>query len=178
MVGPYYPLAFLDADRNDLSRWEGLSVTPDGDIIVLTGTIRDVAGQPVGPVLVEFWQAGPTGRYDYEQPSLPWFEGLGRQYCDDGVYRLTTVRPGNVGERASHITITIFCDGLSRLVTQIFLGDDPRLPDDPLLLSVPAELRERLVATCEDAGDRSIYRRDIVLSGDGETPFFDDLGDS
>jgi protocatechuate 3,4-dioxygenase alpha subunit len=177
MVGPYYPPTFLDADRNDLSKWAGLSVVPDGDVIELTGTIRDNTGQPVAPVLVEFWVANPAGHYERGGSTSPWFEGLGRHYCEDGVYRLTTVRPGSVEGRAVNVTVTIFCDGLSRLVTQIFFDDDPALGDDALLASVPSELRDRLVAAQEGTSERPLYRRDIILSGDGETPFFDDRDD-
>ena len=175
MVGPYYPPAFLDADRHDLSRWEGLSVVPEGQVVVLTGTIRDVAGRPVAPILVEYWQADANGRYHPRETTAPWFDGLGRQYCDDGVYRLTTVRPGRVAGRAAHVTITLFCDGLSRLVTQIFFDGDDGLASDPLLLSMPPELRDRLIAARHDGGDHPVFHRDIILSGADETPFFDDL---
>ena len=41
---------------------------------------------------------------------------------------------------------------------------------DPVLDAVPAPLRERLVAKREG----TVYRFDIRLKGDGETPFFDD----
>jgi protocatechuate 3,4-dioxygenase beta subunit len=177
MVGPYYPPAFLDADRHDLSRWDGLSVVPDGEVIVLTGTIRDIAGRPVAPILVEYWQADAEGRYAPDAAVSPWFDGLGRQYSDDGVYRLTTVRPGRAGGRASHVTVTLFCDGLSRLVTQIFFDDDPALAGDPLLRSMPAELGARLIATRQAGGDRPVYRRDIILNGADETPFFDTIGE-
>ena len=176
-TGPYYPIAFLNADRHDLSRWDGLSVGPEGDVITLTGTVRDMDGRPVAPVLVEYWQADPAGRYPDGRHAPPaWFEGAGRQYCTDGVYRLTTVRPGG-GGRAAHVTLTIFCDGISRVVTQVFLPDDPALDHDPLLASVPAELRDRLVAVRDAEAEGAVYRRDIVLRGDSETPFFDDMAD-
>ena len=41
---------------------------------------------------------------------------------------------------------------------------------DPVLNAVPADRRKRLVAQREG----TVYRFDIRLRGDGETPFFDD----
>jgi protocatechuate 3,4-dioxygenase alpha subunit len=183
-VGPYFPPSFVDGFRHDLSRHPGMVVRPAGEVVRLTGTIRDVAGVPVAPVLVEYWQADAAGRYrtpiDAGDPALdPWFDGYGRQYCEDGRYSLTTVRPGAAagdGGRAPHVTLTIFCDGLAKLVTQIFFADEPGNGDDPLLASLPPELATRLIATREGEEDGiAVYRRDIVLRGAGETPFFDDI---
>jgi protocatechuate 3,4-dioxygenase alpha subunit len=41
---------------------------------------------------------------------------------------------------------------------------------DPVLDAVPSHLRGRLIAKRQG----SVYRFDIRLRGDGETPFFDD----
>ena len=41
---------------------------------------------------------------------------------------------------------------------------------DPVLDAVPASIRPRLIAKREG----TVYRFDIRLRGDGETPFFDD----
>ena len=80
--------------------------------------------------------------------------------------------------RAPHITVTMFSDGITRLVTQIFFDDEPEAnAQDPLLTSLPDELRERLIARRVEAPAEgpTVYEIAIVMRGPGETPFFDDL---
>lgn len=184
-IGPYYPPSFLDGDRSDLSYIPGTVLRPEGDPVTLTGRVLDSNRAPVAPVLLEFWQADRFGRYRVpggEAPD-PWFEGVGRQYSVDGSYCLHTIRPGPIPatagvKRAPHVTLTIFCDGISRVVTQIFFADEPDNEADPLLASLPAELRPRLIAAPTGSDTAApIYALDIVMRGEGETPFFDDLED-
>ena len=84
--------------------------------------------------------------------------------------------------RAPNITLTLFSDGISRIVTQIFFAGEAGNDEDPLLLSLPEPQRARLIARHD--GRRSdgseVYAIDIVMAGEDETPFFDDLssGDS
>lgn len=187
-VGPYYPVAFMDDDRTDLTRFDGLSVTARGDAVTLEGTVFDCEHRPVAPILLEFWQADAAGRFrtarNRDDPTLdPLFDGVSRQYCTAGSFRLRTVKPGPVyppeaggAPRAPHVTLSIFCDGISRVATQIFFEGEPLNETDPLLISLPEALRARLVARrvgFEDAVPR--YAIDIVLRGEDETPFFDDL---
>ena len=188
-IGPYYPLAFLDGEPKDLSKpQDGMVVAPIGLPIVLSGRVLDVSGEPVDLALLEFWQADSNGELRLPANSRssavdPWFVGLARQYCRSGTFELKTIMPGRAlwGEgsqqrRAPHITVTLFCDGINRLVTQVFFEGEPGNNHDPLLESVPPHLRSRLVASRH--GEDGLVRRyqwDIVLRGDAETPFFDDL---
>ena len=73
--------------------------------------------------------------------------------------------------------LTIFSDGIMRVVTQIFFEDETANKDDPLLQSLPKELRSRLIAKHDDetVDGNKIYKIDIIMSGENETPFFDDL---
>src|SRR5262245_14427412 len=91
----------------------------------------------------------------------------------------------SVPMRAPHLRLTIFASGIDRLVTQVFFDDEPLNATDPVLVSIPdPEVRSRLIAARRDlgaearveAGERTRleYAIDIVLRGDGETPFFDD----
>ena len=186
-IGPYYPAGFVE-ESNDISRTPGLQVYPRGRPIVLEGDIRDVDGQLVVPCLVEFWQANADGRFrepgTLDDPDLdPWFSGHARQYCHDGRFRLRTIKPGAVAPehaeatgRAPHITLTLFCDGISKVTTQIFFEDEAANADDPLLLAVPAVHRPRLIARRAGVDDGAdVYRLDIIMRGEGETPFFDDV---
>lgn len=187
-LGPYYPRTFVDQGGDLLAPMQGTVFQVHGHPIVLTGRVLDANGDLVKPLLVEFWQPDAQGRYrtarNWSDPRLdPWFEGFGRQYSDDGTYLIRTVKPGNVlperpseGVRAPHVTLTFFCDGISRLTTQVLFEDEPLTSADPLLVSLPVDVQSRLVARREGLHGGCVwYRRDIVFRGADETPFFDDL---
>jgi protocatechuate 3,4-dioxygenase beta subunit len=74
--------------------------------------------------------------------------------------------------------MTIFCDGISRVTTQIFFEDEAKAnAHDPLLQSLPEGDRGLLIARrVQDVDGVIHYEIDIKMKGDGETPFFDDLG--
>lgn len=178
-VGPYYPLPFLDQDRMDLTEVHpGLGVRPEGEALVLEGRVLDRHGRLAHGVLLEFLQADPSGvlRGPDGQGGDPLFEGAAR--CrTDGTFRLRTLRPGPIApDRAPHVALTIFSDGFSRLVTQLFFEGDPRNAADAVLASLPEPDRARLIARRRDPAEDDLprYVLDIILSGDGETPFFDD----
>jgi protocatechuate 3,4-dioxygenase, alpha subunit len=187
-LGPYYPLQFLDGERMDLTcMHEGLVLRAGGTPILLRGHVFDIHGKLATGVLLEFWQADAAGRmrgpHNLGASGLdPSFEGFARCRVD-GKFELKTVMPGRLvaevaGEtgRAPFITLTIFSDGISRLVTQIFFEGCEANAGDPVFASVPENLRERLLARRvhpDDAGI-AVYEIDIRLAGDRETPFFDD----
>jgi protocatechuate 3,4-dioxygenase, alpha subunit len=174
-VGPYYPLAFCNDDRADmLEPQPGEVFRASGTPIVLTGRILDADGAAVHPALVEYWHADAQG---FRPSRDPHFAGAAREYLHGPHYRLTTIKPGAEPGRAPQVTLTIFCDGIARVVTQIFFDDAPGNADDPLLAALPADRADRLIARHSGvARGAVIYERDIVLRGAGETPFFDDLG--
>jgi protocatechuate 3,4-dioxygenase alpha subunit len=72
--------------------------------------------------------------------------------------------------QAPHVDVSVFARGLlHRLVTRIYFPDEPEAnAADPVLQSVPEELRPTLVAAERDG----ILRFDIRLQGEGETCFF------
>jgi protocatechuate 3,4-dioxygenase alpha subunit len=75
---------------------------------------------------------------------------------DDGRYEVKT-------RKAPHINVSVFARGLlNRVVTRIYFDADA-VPD-----AVPEDRRDTLLAKPEGGG----YRFDIVLQGEGETPFF------
>lgn len=189
-VGPYYPYSFLDGDRSDLTRLHyGLSVGPKGSRIILRGRLLDSDGAPVDDALLEFWQANAAGilrtpASDGHPELDPFFDGFGRLITTTAPFDFRTVKPGAIptgdgmAARAPHITLTIFSDGITRLVTQVFFDDEAQAnANDPLLASLPPELRRRLIAKrIGPSGDGfTLYEIAIVMRGPGETPFFDDL---
>jgi protocatechuate 3,4-dioxygenase beta subunit len=185
--GPYFPIPFCDEDRTNLVvPHPALVNRAAGRPIVLRGRFLDLYGDLATGVLVEFWQANAAGLHRTPMtaghPGIdPWFDGYGRCRANDGTFELRTIMPGasrSEGvERAPHVTLTLFSDGIARIVTQVFFTGEPGNATDPLLLSLPDALRPRLIARHD--GRRSdgaeVYAIDIVMAGDCETPFFDDL---
>ena len=97
----------------------------------------------------------------------------------DGVFRLTTIRPGPVPGRgnnlqAPHLAVAIFARGLlKQLFTRIYFADEALNGSDPVLSSIDDPARRRtLIAVRDDAGGTPAYRFDIVLQGNDETVFF------
>ena len=155
-LGPFFPREFAEG-ANDLS------IGAKGEVIEITGRITQADGKALGNLVVEIWQADSEGRFDN-----PAFFGWARAATDaNGVYRFRTIKPGAVDGRAPHINFLLLYSGLMRqLQTTMFFS----AAADPVLDAVPADRRLRLVAQREG----TVYRFDIRLRGDGETPFFDD----
>jgi protocatechuate 3,4-dioxygenase, beta subunit len=180
----YLPLGETD---NDLTRQH--AGEPVGERIVVSGRVMDEDGKPVPRSLVEIWQCNAAGRYihvadDHAAPLDPNFTGAGRTLTDDeGRYSFTTIKPGAYpwrnhpnAWRPAHIHFSLFGSNfLARLVTQMYFPNDPLLPLDPILQSIPdAGARERLVSTFDldlTQPEWALgYRFDIVLRGREGTP--------
>jgi protocatechuate 3,4-dioxygenase alpha subunit len=156
-LGPFFPREFAQAAHDLASGVEG------GEIIEITGRVTQLDGRALDNVVLELWQADSRGRFDN-----PDFFGWGRAATDaHGVYRFRTIKPGGYEGRAAHVNLLLLYSGLMRqLQTTMFF----ELAKDPVLDAVPANRRALLVARREG----TVYRFDIRLKGDGETPFFDD----
>lgn len=182
-VGPYFPIFFRDESLEDLSRvHEGLVVKPKGTPIILRGRVFDRHGDLANGVVLEFWQANAMGIYATPatdgHPDLdPWFQGYGRLRSKTGAFEFKSIRPGAAEGRAPCITLTIFSDGISRIITQLFFEGDEANSADPLLAMLDAEDQSRLTMR-HDGRTRDgyeVYEIDIHMAGPLETPFFDDL---
>ncbi|MCW2718369.1 protocatechuate 3,4-dioxygenase subunit alpha [Pseudonocardia sp.] len=144
--------------------------------VLITGIVRDGAGNPVPDGLVETWQADPDGRFDHpDDPrgaSGSGFSGFGRSATDaEGRFRILTVEPGALGDgQAPHIDVSVFARGLlDRVVTRIYFPAEAEAnAADPLLSSLPAERAATLIAVPDGEGR---LRFDIRLRGEGETVF-------
>ncbi len=163
-----------------------------GQLIHVSGRVRDEDGRPVRGAVVELWQANAAGRYfnpldTRDAPLDPNFVGNGRtRTADDGTYAFFTIKPGaypvpNSGRwwRPPHVHFSILGpSSLSRLVTQMYFPGEPLNPLDRLILSIPDEAaRDRLIArdvpTTEVEGDWLAFRHDLVLRGRHATPILD-----
>ena len=155
-LGPFFPREFAQG-ANDLG------ANAKGEVIEVTGRITQLDGKPLDNLVVEIWQADSKGSLDSAD-----FFGWGRAATDaNGVYRFRTIKPGAIEGRAPHINFLLLYSGLMRqLQTVMFFST----ATDPVLDAVPVNVRNRLVAKREG----TVYRFDIRLRGEGETPFFDD----
>jgi len=185
-IGPFYPGVFVADMRQDL--WDVSPLVahhPQGRPITLVARFVDSRQRPVPSLVVELWQANAHGRYRHPldasaAPLDPQFDGFARlRTGDDGVLRCRTIMPGSHPVpnqhlvRAPHLRLTIFASGIDRLVTQVFFDGEPLNTSDPVLQSLEASLRDRLIAR-RAPHDADEYQLTIVMRGDGETPFFDD----
>lgn len=170
-VGPFLSIGLI--------RDDGPEVVPQGTPgrVTIGGTVYDGAGEPVTDALVETWQADPDGRFDHPDdprgartPSVPGFRGFGRSATDaTGRWEVHTLAPGALPGQAPHLDVSVFARGLlDRVVTRIYLPDEPANATDPVLTAVAADRRSTLVAV-RDGPDR--LRFDIRLQGHGETVF-------
>lgn len=156
-LGPFFPREFAQG-ANDLAAGAG-----GGEVIEIAGRVTQMDGKPLDNLVLEIWQADSRGRYDN-----PAFQGWGRAATDaQGVYRFRTLKPGAPQGRLAHVNFLLLYSGLMRQLQTVMFFE---LGNDPVLEAVPAALRERLVAQREG----TVYRFDIRLRGEGETPFFDD----
>jgi protocatechuate 3,4-dioxygenase beta subunit len=181
--GPYFPIYFRDESLEDLTRIDpGVLAGASGQHIILRGRVLDRHGDLANGVVMEFWQANAKGVYrnpsSAGHPDIdPWFDGYGRLRSDTGAYKFRTIMPGASADRAPNITVTIFSDGINRIVTQIFFADQPGNDTDPLLCALDEADRPKLIARHDGrtVDGAEVYLLDIIMAGDGETPFFDDF---
>jgi protocatechuate 3,4-dioxygenase alpha subunit len=180
-VGPFFGPAML---REGMLRQRLDAPGTSGRPIRIEGRVLDGDGAVVPDALIEIWQANAHGRYDHpaDDRDLPLersFSGFGRAATDDeGRFWFETIKPGPVpgpggAPQAPHLVVTIFARGLlNHVVTRFYFEDEPANGQDPILALVPAARRGTLLARLAKEDQRALYRRDIVLQGEGETAFF------
>ena len=155
-LGPFFPREFALGVAD-------LAQGAEGEVIEIAGRVTQADGKPLDNLVIEIRHADSEGRFDNAA-----FAGWGRAATDaQGVYRFRTIMPGAPQGRLAHVNFLLLYSGLMRqLQTVMFFA----LGKDPVLDAVPASMRGRLVAKREG----TVYRFDLQLRGEGETPFFDD----
>ncbi len=189
ITGPIFGAAHAALGDHDLTRQS--SGEPQGQRIIVAGRVFDSEGTPLPQTLVEIWQANAAGRYahaedQHDAPLDPHFTGGGRCLTDaQGGYRFVTIHPGAYpwlnapnAWRPAHIHFSLWGPSFAtRLITQMYFPGDPLIPLDPILASVPAHARERLISAFDldltEEGRALGYRWDIVLHGSMATPMVD-----
>ena len=164
-VGPYFRIGLQYLiDR--------ASEVPQANGIFLQGRVLDRDGAPVPDAMLEFWSA----TVDRTSPADALPHGFRRVGTDlDGAFSVAIPKPGAAAiddelRQAPHWLVLVFARGLLRhLITRVYFDDEPANASDPVLLSVPAERRNTLIAR-RDRNDS--YRWDVILQGSNETVFF------
>ena len=191
-VGPFFPAAFTGDGVHDLTFVDDPAQRAQGQRIYIGGNIYEAGRVPRWNCLVEIWQPDANGCFAHPNDPRharadPNFAGWGRRSTDEsGWYDFISVKPGGYADpltgmtRAPHIDIAIMSSGLMRrLVTTMFFPGEAANAGDPVFNAIAdAAIRERLLLKPDRferaPNDALAYRLDIVLQGDGETPFFVD----
>ncbi|WP_194762668.1 protocatechuate 3,4-dioxygenase subunit alpha [Microbacterium sp. UFMG61] len=143
--------------------------------ILLAGTVRDGAGDPIPDAFIEIFGADADGSVPRDRGAFRrddhTFTGFGRAFTnDEGRYEFWTRNPGTSGTRAPFFAAIVYARGLpDKLHTRIYLPENTaELDADPLLASLSSEERATLVATRTADG---WLQHDIRLQGERETVF-------
>ena len=130
--GPYYPepsMRRADID-NDLVRVAGAVRRAGGEIVRLTGHVRDADGTPVEGARVEIWQCDAQGNYMHPRDRRSAnhdadFQGFGHDITGpDGRYAFRTIKPVPYPGRTPHIHVKVFTAG-RQLTTQFYIAGEP-----------------------------------------------------
>lgn len=149
-----------------------------GEVITITGAVRDGTGWPLRDAMLESWQADAAGRYPGTEGADPHVTGFCRFAADrdTGEFTLRTIRPGAVAghdgrKMAPHISLWIVARGINiGLHTRLYFEDADNSAD-PLLARI--EQRQRVETLIARRTAPGAYRFDIRLQGAGETVFLD-----
>ncbi|MEJ2757650.1 MAG: hypothetical protein P8046_04120 [Anaerolineales bacterium] len=104
-------------------------VTASGNVLVLTGRVLNVNGDPVEGAAVEIWQTDANGIYDHPGDSSTASRDMGFQFYGtsvvdpDGNYAFRTLRPGKYEPRPPHIHVKVRVNGAVVLTTQLYFSD-------------------------------------------------------
>ncbi|MFY9812478.1 catechol 1,2-dioxygenase [Aquabacterium sp.] len=123
--------------------------TQPGELVVMSGVVRDEKGNPIPGAKVEVWHANHLGNYSYFDQSQSAFNLRRTIVTDaDGRYKFRSIMPvgysvppggstdillqqlGRHGHRPAHIHFFAHAEGKRKLTTQINIESDPHLWDD------------------------------------------------
>lgn len=131
--GPFYPqpeIARQPFHDNDLVRRMKDDEPGRGEVIVVTGAVRDREGRPIEKAVVEIWQACSSGRYNHARDDNPAklderFQYWGRGVTGkSGTYTFRTIKPGEYPGRTSHLHYRVLAPGFRGVVTQMYFAEN------------------------------------------------------
>lgn len=98
--GPFYPVKDQEDKDADLTQIKGHTAVAQGQHILVSGQVQDVAGHPVTQAALDIWQADAHGRYHHPRDPNPArpdenFQGWAvLRSGENGLFRFKTVMPG------------------------------------------------------------------------------------
>jgi protocatechuate 3,4-dioxygenase alpha subunit len=180
-VGPYFAYGLTAEqylyDYSSISNGNLLiNEQVKGERIIISGQIRDGAGNLIPDAMIEIWQADAEGNYLKDRSSFHGFGRLGTGTHPQNTFEFQTIKPGSVNGQAPHINIIVFMRGLLvHTYTRLYFSDESAANAvDPVLKSVDAERRHTLLANKSKRDDGcTTYEFNIYMQGEKETVFFD-----
>lgn len=175
--GPFYPVRGPRGSDTDLTHYPGREGRAQGQVIELSGKVRDRSGRPLAGAEILIWQANAAGRYSNPvdtnpAPLDPGFLGVvSFQTADDGSYRIRTIKPGPYPEpsgtiRTPHIHFEV-THADYKLVTQMYFPGEALNETDILLSTLEARRRNPASVICTEVAsmepDVRAFNWDIVL---------------
>jgi protocatechuate 3,4-dioxygenase beta subunit len=99
-----------------------------GTQLLLSGRVFDRQCRPLSGVVLDFWQADASGRYDTAGYRLRGHQST----TADGRYTLRTVIPGEYPGRTEHIHVKVGAPGKPVLTTQLYFPGVARNSNDSI----------------------------------------------
>ena len=186
--GPFYPVQDQADKDTDLTIVKGHSKHAKGQVVRVTGQVRDEQGNPLAGAMVEIWQACESGKYNHPEdtntaPMDPDFQYWGRTTTDaNGNYGFLTIKPGAYPADANwirppHIHFKVAAPGFRSLTTQLYFAGDPLNDKDRILRAIPADVRQLVISKFTPAAGGALQGRfDITIphaGSRGGTPELD-----
>ncbi|HSN75308.1 MAG TPA: hypothetical protein VL334_09535 [Anaerolineae bacterium] len=150
------------------------SPTAAGEVILVTGQVLDLSGNPLPGAAVEFWQTDASGVYDHPGDSGTsnrdrGFQFYGTSIADaDGRYLFRTVQPGYYEPRPRHIHVKVKLDGRALLTTQFYFEEDVAALGSEGLFAQAGDLGSLLILQASDSIDvagtaMAVLTNDLVI---------------
>lgn len=145
VLGPFHV-----AGAPELPMGTNISLDGVGESCLFSGRVLDTDGKPVAGAKIDVWSDNADGFYDVQQPGIqPKWNNRGIFTTGaDGSYHFRGIKPtsypvpvdGPAGEmltgmgrhpyRPAHTHVIVTAPGYQKLVTHIFVGDDPYITSD------------------------------------------------
>lgn len=173
--GPFYPVNDQRDKDADLTQVDGHTGIAQGQHIIVSGQVTDIAGNRIDNALLDIWQADANGRYRHPRdPNTARldenFQGWAMIRSDsNGLFRFKTVIPGaypasSTWIRPPHIHFKISRQGYRALTTQMYFPNEALNQTDLLLSNKSAAEQSVMIAKkVNQQGNLPIYEYNIVL---------------